>query len=133
MASCSLVRLRYCVTLAYKDGFTSHLPSPEEFDSTLEESLARKFGPERGGWQLIREGEILHDRQKTSVPDFTFRHKDGMQVHLEMIGFWTLQYLARKRETIRQSTHHNIVIAVPEKFLREGMSVGENVLVYRTL
>ena len=30
---------------------------------------------------LIREGEILHDHQKTFVPDFTFRHEDGTQVH----------------------------------------------------
>ena len=120
------------VELSEKDGFTSHLPAPEEFDSSLEESLATKFGPIRDGWQLIREGEILHDRQKTFVPDFTFRHKDDIQVHLEIIGFWTPEYLARKRETIRQFGRHNILIAVPEKSLREGTSAGDNVLVYKT-
>jgi hypothetical protein len=118
--------------LGEKDGFTSHLPSPQEFDSSLEESLAKKFGPERDGWRLIREGEILHDRQKTFVPDFTFLHEDGTQVHLEIVGFWTPEYLAHKRETIRRFSHHHIVIAVPEKSLREGASVGENVLIYKT-
>jgi len=58
--------------LSDKDGFTSHLPSPDEFDSALEKSFAKKFGPQRNDWQLIREGEILHDHQKTFVPDFTF-------------------------------------------------------------
>jgi len=118
--------------LSENDGFTSHLPPPEEFDSHIEESLATKFGQERDGWQLIREGEILHDHQKTFVPDFTFRHEDGTQVHLEIIGFWTPEYLAHKRETIRQFGQHNILIAIPERSLREGASVGESVLVYKT-
>ncbi len=114
------------------DGFTSHLPSPQEFDSSLEESFAKKFGPDRDGWQLIREGEILHDRQKTFIPDFTFRHEDGTQVLLEIVGFWTPEYLARRRETLLRFRRHKILIAIPEKSLREGANVGEDVLVYKT-
>jgi hypothetical protein len=91
----TMARLR----IADSDGFTSHLPSPDEFDSSLEESFARKFGPERAGWRLIREGEILHDHQETFVPDFTFRHKDGTQVFLEIVGFWTPEYLAHRRKS----------------------------------
>jgi predicted nuclease of restriction endonuclease-like RecB superfamily len=120
------------LNLSDSDGFTSHLPPPDEFDSSLEESLAEKFGPQRDGWRLIREGEILHDRQKTFVPDFTFRHEDGTQVLLEIVGFWTPEYLAHRRETLRQFRDHTILIAVPEKSLREGANIGENVLVYKT-
>jgi len=120
------------LNLSDNDGFTSHLPPPDEFDSSLEESLARKFGPERDGWQLIREGEILHNHQKTFVPDFTFRHEDGTQVLLEIVGFWTPEYLAHRRETLKQFRHSAIVIAVPEKSLREGAHIGKNVLVYKT-
>ncbi len=120
------------LNLSDSDGFSSHLPPPDEFDSSLEESLARKFGPERDGWQLIREGEILHNHQKTFVPDFTFRHKDGTQVLLEIVGFWTPEYLAHRRETLKQFRHLAIVIAVPEKSLREGAHIGKNVLVYKT-
>lgn len=119
--------------LSDSDGFTSHLPSPDEFDSSLEEAFAGKFGPERNGWRLTREGEILHDRQKTFIPDFTFRHEDGTEVVLEIVGFWTPDYLARRRETLRQFHHHKILIAVPEKSLREGAAIGENVLVYKTI
>jgi predicted nuclease of restriction endonuclease-like RecB superfamily len=118
--------------LSDKDGFTSHLPSPDEFDSTIEESFAEKFGTTRNGWQLIREGEILHHQQKTFVPDFTFRHVDGTEVLLEIVGFWTPEYLAHRRETLRQFREHKILIAVPEKSLREGATIGENILVYKT-
>jgi hypothetical protein len=114
------------------DGFTSHLPAPDEFDSALEESFARKFGPERNGWQLIREGEILYDRQKTFIPDFTFRHQDGTQVLLEIVGFWTLEYLAQKRKTLQQFAHHKILIALPEKAIRKDAALAENILPYKT-
>ncbi len=118
--------------LSDKDCFTSHLPSPDEFDSALEESFAKKFGPQRNGWQLIREGEILHHHQKTFIPDFTFRHEDGTQVFLEIVGFWTPEYLTYKRKTLQQFAHHKILIAVPEKSIRKGASPGKNVLVYKT-
>jgi len=114
------------------DRFSSHLPPPEEFDSSLEQSLAEKFGPTRDGWQLIREGEILHDRQKTFIPDFTFRHEDGTEVLLEIVGFWTPEYLAHRRETLRQFRRHRILLAVPESSIREGATITDNVLVYKT-
>jgi predicted nuclease of restriction endonuclease-like RecB superfamily len=120
------------LNLVDTDGFTSHLPPPKEFDSSLEESFTAKFGLERDDWHLIREGEILHDRQETFVPDFAFRHKDGTQVFLEIVGFWTPEYLAHKRQSLQKFRHHHILIAVPEKSLREGAHIAENVLVYKT-
>ncbi|MBN1507406.1 MAG: DUF790 family protein [Sedimentisphaerales bacterium] len=120
------------LAVSARDGFTSHLPPAEEFDSALEESFARKFGPRRDGWQLIREGRILCDRQKTFVPDFTFRHDDGTEVLLEIVGFWTPEYLAAKRETLRQFRRHRILLAVPETSLREGTTPSEDVIMYKT-
>lgn len=120
------------LALSADDGFKSHLPAPEEFDSALEESFADKFGRQRDGWRLIREGEILHDHQKTFIPDFTFRHENGTQVSLEIVGFWTPEYLDYKRRTLRQFKHHNILMAVPEKSIRDGARIGENVLTYKT-
>jgi predicted nuclease of restriction endonuclease-like RecB superfamily len=118
--------------LSDKDGFTSHLPAPAEFDSTVEESFAEKFGTERNGWQLIREGQILHLHQKTFVPDFTFRYKDGLEVLLEIVGFWTPEYLAYKRDTLLQFHNYRILLAVPEKSLKENAAITDNVLVYKT-
>lgn len=123
---------RATLAVCDRDRFTSHWPAPQEFDSALEESFARQFGSKRNGWELIREGEILHDRQKTFLPDFTFRHDDGTEVFLEIVGFWTPEYLASKRETLRQFRHHNILIAVPEASVREGARMLQNTLVYKT-
>lgn len=120
------------LVLCDKDGFTSHLPAPDEFDSALEEAFAKKFGEERNGWQLIREGEILSDRQRTFIPDFTFRHKDGTEVSLEIVGFWTPEYLEQKRKTLQQFVHHKILIALPGKSLRRGATPTKNILTYKT-
>ena len=120
------------LALSEEDRFQSHLPPPEEFDSSVEQSLADKFGPSRDGWQLIREGDILHEHQKTFVPDFTFRHEDGTEVFLEIVGFWTPEYLAVKRETLRQFRRHRILLAVPQSSIREGASIADHVLVYKT-
>lgn len=118
--------------LSASDRFTSHLPPPEEFDSALEESFANKFGPARDGWRLIREGDILHEHQATFVPDFTFRHEDGTEVYLEIVGFWTPEYLEQKRQTLRRFRRHSILLAVPQSSLREDAEIAGNVVVYKT-
>jgi hypothetical protein len=81
---------------------------------------------------LIREGEILHKGQSVFVPDFAFRHIDGTQVLLEIVGFWTPEYLAAKRQTLGQFRQHNILIALPERSVRENATVGDNVILYKT-
>jgi len=125
-------KTRAKLAISEADRFTSHLPPPDEFDSTIEESLANKFGPTRDGWQLIREGDILHEHQKTFIPDFTFRHEDGTEVLLEIVGFWTPEYLANRRETLHRFRRHKILLAVPESSLREGAAITDNILVYKT-
>jgi predicted nuclease of restriction endonuclease-like RecB superfamily len=107
------------------------LPQPDEFDSSVEEAFARKFGTEREGWQLIREGEILYEKQSTFVPDFVFRHKDGTEVLMEIIGFWTPEYLAHRRETLRKFQHHNILLAIPESSLKVDAVKAKNVVSYK--
>lgn len=120
------------LVLSAGDYFCSHLPAPEEFDSKLEESFANKFGSERDGWRLIREGAVLHANQKTFVPDFVFRHEDGTEVLFEIVGFWTPEYLRARRQTLRRFRNHRILIAVPERSVREAAHIGGNTLVYKT-
>ena len=43
--------------LSAADGLGARVPAPPEFDSALEAAIARKFGRERDGWRLRREGD----------------------------------------------------------------------------
>lgn len=102
--------------LSWLDGLSSHLPPPETFDSSVEETFAERWGPEKQeGWQLVREGEILHRGQKVFVPDFVFRHNDGRTVMMEIVGFWTPEYLQAKLETLRAFPDQPILLAVAER------------------
>jgi predicted nuclease of restriction endonuclease-like RecB superfamily len=98
--------------LSAADGLNSHLPAPEEFDSQVEAAFAEKWGPDaQAGWHLLREGEILCRGQKVFVPDFVLRHDDGRTVPLEIVGFWTPEYLQAKIETLRAFPDRRILLA----------------------
>jgi hypothetical protein len=124
--------VRARLSVSSEDGLKSHLPPPEDFDSTIEETFAAQFGPERDGWQLSRESEILHDGQTTFLPDFVFRHADGRTAFLEIVGFWTPEYLEKKRQTVARFREHNVLLAVPHRSLRADVEIGPNIIVYKT-
>ncbi|MFM7843143.1 MAG: DUF790 family protein [Planctomycetota bacterium] len=104
---------RVRLELSDEDGLRSHLPAPAEFDSDLEQLFADEWGDEpRDGWSLLREASILTQGQKTFVPDFEFRHADGRRVLLEVIGYWTPEYLQKKAETLRLFASQQVLLAV---------------------
>jgi predicted nuclease of restriction endonuclease-like RecB superfamily len=103
-----LVRL----DLSAEEGLHSHLPPPEVFDSSVEESFAQRWGEKREGWALEREGEVLHQGQKTFVADFVLRHDDGRRVLLEIVGFWTPEYLQAKFQRLHAFQDQHILVAV---------------------
>lgn len=123
---------RALLVLSSREGLHSHLPAPEEFDSTLEASFAARFGPERDGWHLHREAEVLFEGQAAFVPDFVFRHDDGTEVLFEIVGYWTPEYLAKKRETLRRFRDRRILLAVAERCLCPGVAIPDDVIVYKT-
>jgi predicted nuclease of restriction endonuclease-like RecB superfamily len=98
--------------LSADDGLHSHLPPPAEFDSGVEEMFARKWGATREGWTLHRETEMLHRDQKVFVPDFLLRHESGQEALLEIVGFWTPEYLQAKWQTLRMFQDRRILLAL---------------------
>jgi predicted nuclease of restriction endonuclease-like RecB superfamily len=101
-------------TLSASDHLGRRLTPPPEFDSGLEAAIARKFGREREGWRLIHEGAVLSlGRGHVLVPDFVFHHADGTEVALEIVGYWTPEYLADKLRRLGATRGVNLMVAVP--------------------
>jgi predicted nuclease of restriction endonuclease-like RecB superfamily len=75
--------------------------SPEvSFDSNVEQKFALKFEQSSSGWKLIREPDpLIVSSGKGFIPDFAFE-KYGIRVYLEIVGFWTNDYLLRKIQKI---------------------------------
>jgi predicted nuclease of restriction endonuclease-like RecB superfamily len=75
--------------------------SEDNFDSNVEKKFMDKFLKFSTGWKLTREPDplILFDG-KAFIADFAFE-KYGIKVYLEIVGFWTNEYLKRKLEKIK--------------------------------
>jgi len=107
--------------LAACDGLRSRVPAPRLFDSQLEESLAEKFGTARSGWRLRREALVLEAGTTLAVPDFVFTHEDGTEVALEIVGYWTPEYLSEKMAKLAKLGRGRVLVAVRQK---DALSAG---------
>lgn len=119
--------------LSPADGLKPSTTAENPFDSKLEESFADKWGDQpREGWTLIREGEILHRDQKVFVPDFVFEHEDGRRVLLEIVGFWTPEYLAAKQQTLAIFHDQKILLAIADSIDWPSTQPGHSIIRYKT-
>lgn len=128
-------RWKLSLDLSDRDGLHSHLPSESEFDSSVEADFAQKWGDEvREGWSLEREAEVLYSGQKTFIPDFVFRHNDGRVVLMEIIGFWTPEYIAARLETLAVFREAPILLAIHESTSHhfESSPGTANVVTYKS-
>jgi predicted nuclease of restriction endonuclease-like RecB superfamily len=116
-------------TLTSADGLHSRVPAPRLFDSALEERFARKFGEARDGWRLRREALLLEAGERLVVPDFAFTHEDGTVVALEIVGYWTPEYLAEKLSKLeRVRSPVPVIVAVRRSWALQSGPLPANVL-----
>jgi len=104
----------------------------DEYDSSLEERFARNFEAMNTGWSLRREPEPLLAGTHVLIPDFCFE-KEGRRekVYLEIVGYWTEEYLKRKVSKLNQlSTRHDIIIAADESLACSKLSRVKGNLIY---
>ncbi|MCL2172136.1 MAG: DUF790 family protein [Candidatus Bathyarchaeota archaeon] len=82
---------------------------PTSFDSAAEESFASQFKALCPDWLLKREPEPVLAGNQVLVPDFSLE-KSGLKIYLEIIGFWTDEYLRRKAEKLKHVNVQMILI-----------------------
>jgi len=118
--------------LSSHDALHSNVPAPRLFDSQLEETFARKFGPARNGWHLHREALVLEAGEALIVPDFLFVHEDGTEVGLEIVGYWTPEYLKKKFDKLSRARGVNVIVAVRKAWALTAASLQAGALPFRT-
>ncbi len=108
---------RMQLNLSSEDGLTSPKLPATEFDSEVEADLMNKWQASPvDGWTLNREAELLVHHQKIFLPDFQLLHSSGKKLHLEIVGYWTPEYLEAKLKTLHQFAHEPIwVIAQSDR------------------
>lgn len=96
-------------------GLHSHYQKDDPFDSTVEQALYKGFQKRKTLWDIRREAEIIDLGNTVLIPDFTFIHPDGVSVLLEIVGFWTPDYLNKKLNKIDRAKRTDLIIAVNDK------------------
>ncbi len=76
-------------------------PHGEDYDSTTEESFARRFNSLGSQWRLLREPDPIPVGTAVMIPDFAFELGKS-RVYFEIVGFWTPEYLERKVAKLQQ-------------------------------
>lgn len=106
------------------------LPPHREFDSSVEERFARAFAALRTNWSIKREPEPLVAGGKVFIPDFLLE-KNRARVYLEIVGFWTEEYLKRKLQKLRELEKVNLILAVDRNLACSGFKeLGDFPLIY---
>lgn len=86
---------------SHNDGIGGgHAPS-RRFDSKLEARFFRDLKRLAPQWQVLREADPVHLGQSIICADFTLLDpQQNLRIPVEIIGFWTPQYLQQKIETL---------------------------------
>ena len=93
-------------------------PSSSYYDSSLEEKFAIRFEHLANRWKIKREPDpLIVGNGVAFIPDFLFE-KYGRKVYLEIVGFWTKEYLEKKFQKISdilRNSNVDLFVAVDEE------------------
>ena len=133
-ANCVLREERVTLRLASGDPIFP-AAEPRAYDSKVEERFARDFRRAARDWEIIREPEPVTAGATLLFPDFVLRHRlDGEKRWLlEIVGFWTPEYLARKLALYRKAGLPNLILCIDdERQCTDGeLPLGARVLRFR--
>jgi len=100
------------LTLEMDDGQRGLFPEQDEeveYDSSLEREFAWKM-KSLLGVEVVREPSVLRAGRYAFIPDFLLK-KGGKEVYVEIVGFWTPEYLKRKVEKLQKADAPMLVVA----------------------
>ncbi len=97
-----------------RDLFPDLLPEVEEvFDSEVEREFYKSL-VKTGPWRVVREPEPLVVDGRIMVPDFLVEY-GGKKVYIEIVGFWTREYLERKLAKLSKLKDVGMIVAVDRR------------------
>jgi uncharacterized protein len=114
-AECVLHGRRLALSLATGDPIFP-AEEPRRYDSQLEERFARDFRRLAPEWDVVREPEPVAVAGTLIFPDFALvhRHDATRRWLLEIVGFWTPDYVARKLALYRNAGLPNLILCIDE-------------------
>ena len=106
-------RRRMIVRCTAGDPIASVHALPRETDSALERALMRDVRRLGGDWMIERETDAVQAGSAVFFPDFTLT-RGKQRVLVELVGFYTPEYLTRKIHTLRTAGLHNLIVCISD-------------------
>jgi len=90
---------------------------PKRYDSALEQRFARDMAKQAPHWRVIREPSAVAAGTHLAFPDFLLEHRDAPDRRwwLEIVGFWTSDYLVHKLSTYRDARLPRVILCIDAK------------------
>jgi len=100
-----------------------------EFDSEVEEQFYRDLKLYASDWEIKREPTFIKAGNYVIIPDFGF-YKKGIELFLEVVGFWTPEYIQKKIKKFNQ-TDTKIIVAVNQNLKCSRTDFPGDVIFYK--
>ncbi len=114
-APCVLYGRPYNLTIRRGDPIFPSL-EPRRYDSLIEERFARDVRRLTSAWDLTREPEPVEAGGTLIFPDFAIQHRfiPERRWLIEIVGYWTPEYLTLKLARLRSAGLTNLVLCIDE-------------------
>ncbi len=103
----------------------------KDADSAAERALARDVGRLGTAWALVREADVVNVGARAFFPDFTLRHPDGFVALVEVVGFYTPEYLRSKLEALRAASARPLLVCIDETLACDDGDVAGTVIRFK--
>ncbi|MHA1291285.1 MAG: DUF790 family protein [Promethearchaeota archaeon] len=100
-----------------------------EFDSEVEKKFYKDISLYASDWEIIREPTFIKAGNYVIIPDFGF-YKDNLKIYLEIVGFWTPEYIKKKIKKFNL-TDTKIIAAVNQNLKCSRADFPGDVIFYK--
>ena len=115
------------VTLQSGDPIFPRAELSRRYDSKLEEHFSLDFRRLAPDFDLVREPEPLLAGDHLIFPDFAICHRRDLErrVLLEIVGFWTPDYLRGKIQRLRAARVTDIILCIDDALNCAGVTLSD--------
>ncbi|HYX42036.1 MAG TPA: DUF790 family protein, partial [Pyrinomonadaceae bacterium] len=99
------------------------------------DELAERWARSDSAWTIAANRAVLDLGASAFIPDYVLTHADGRRVYLELLGFWTPQYLHARLREFEHAGGENFLLAASDELRgsRDPLAhVPPHTVIYKT-
>jgi predicted nuclease of restriction endonuclease-like RecB superfamily len=94
-----------------QEKLSSYRVKDVSYENPLVEKLVTSWASLDNEWTLAPSTEVIGLGETAFVPDFVVRHPEGKRIYMEVLGFWTPEYLDKRLSEFERTGFKDFIIA----------------------